>query len=128
MEYLAYFLLLDSFGVNMSFYIQGYRDFRSHLGGLVTIIIYASTVLCVYIFAQKLLIKSNPTVNTASAVYPNPTKIYYPDNFVFMFSVSIDSIPFIDERIYRAVGFIRYKGNNTEEVLKQNIIILNFEY
>jgi len=121
MEYLAYFLLLDSFGVNMSFYIQGYRDFRSHLGGLVTIIIYASTVLCVYIFAQKLLIKSNPTVNTASAVYPNPTKIYYPDNFVFMFSVSIDSIPFIDERIYRAVGFIRYKGNNTEEVLKQNI-------
>ena len=121
MEYLAYFLLLDSVGVNMSFYIQGYRDFRSHLGGLVTIIIYASTVLCVYIFAQKLLIKSNPTVNTASAVYPNPTKIYYPDNFVFMFSVSIDSIPFIDERIYRAVGFIRYKGNNTEEVLKQNI-------
>ena len=121
MEYLTYFLLLDSFGVNMSFYIKGYRDYRSHLGGLVTIIIYVATVICVFIFARKLWIKSNPTVNTASAVYPNPAKIYYPDNFFFMFSVNIDSIPFIDERIYRPVGFIRYKGNSTEEVLKQNI-------
>lgn len=121
MEYLNYFLLLDSFGVNMSFYIKGYKDYRSHLGGLITIIIYAATILCAVIFARKLWIKSNPTVNTASAVYPNPTKLYYPDNFFFMFSVSVDSIPFIDERIYRAIGLIRYKGNSTEEVLQQNI-------
>jgi len=121
MEYLSYLLLLDSFGVNMSFYINGYRDYRSHLGGLVTIIIYVVTVTCIFIFSRKLLIKSNPTVNTASEVYPNPVKIYYPDNLFFMFSVSVDSIPFIDEKIYRAVGFIRYKGNSTEEVLRQNI-------
>ena len=121
MEYLTYFLLLDSFGVTMSFYVKGYRDYRSHLGGLVTIIIYFVTVICIFIFARKLLIKSNPTVNTASAVYPHPKKIYYPDDFFFMFSVSVESIPFIDEKIYRPVGFIRYKGNGTEEVLKQNI-------
>ena len=121
MEYLSYLLLLDSFGVNMSFYINGYRDYRSHLGGLVTIIIYVVTIICVFIFSRKLWIKSNPTVNTASEVYPNPVKIYYPDNLFFMFSVSVDSIPFIDEKIYRAVGFIRYKGNSTEEVLRQNI-------
>ena len=121
MEYLSYLLLLDSFGVNMSFYINGYRDYRSHLGGLVTIIIYVVTVTCIFIFSRKLLIKSNPTVNTASEVYPNPVKIYYPDNLFFMFSVSVDLIPFIDEKIYRAVGFIRYKGNSTEEVLRQNI-------
>jgi len=121
MEYLSYLLLLDSFGVNMSFYINGYRDYRSHLGGLVTIIIYVVTIICVFIFSRKLWIKSNPTVNTASEVYPNPAKIYYPDNLFFMFSVTVDSIPFIDEKIYRAVGFIRYKGNSTEEVLRQNI-------
>ena len=121
MEYLTYFLLLYSFGVNMSFYIKGYRDYRSHLGGLVTIIIYVATVICVFIFARKLWIKSNPTVNTASAVYPNPAKIYYPDNFFFMFSVNVDSIPFIDEKIYRTVGYISYKVNSTEEISQQNI-------
>ena len=121
MEYLTYFLLLDSFGVNMSFYVKGYRDYRSHLGGLITILIYVATVICAVIFARNLLTKSNPTVNTASAVYPNPKKIYYPNNFFFMFSVSKDSIPFIDEKIYRAVGFISYKINSTEEIFQQNI-------
>jgi len=121
MEYLSYFLLLDSFGVNMSFYVKGYRDYRSHLGGLITIIIYVGTVLCAVIFAQQLWIKNNPTVNTASAVYPNPTKLYYPDNFFFMFSVNIDEIPFIDEKIYRTFGYIKYKVNSTEKVLQQNI-------
>ena len=121
MEYLSYFLLLDSFGVNMSFYVKGYKDYRSHLGGLITIIIYVSTVLCAVVFAQQLWIKNNPTVNTASAVYPNPTKLYYPDNFFFMFSVNIDEIPFIDEKIYRTFGYIKYKVNSTEKVLQQNI-------
>ena len=121
MEYLSYFLLLDSFGVNMSFYVKGYRDYRSHLGGLITIIIYVGTVICAVIFARNLWIKSNPTVNTASAVYPNPTKLYYPDNFFFMFSVNVDSIPFIDEKVYRAVGYISYKVNSTEEISQQNI-------
>ena len=121
MEYLSYFLLLDSFGVNMSFYVKGYKDYRSHLGGLITIIIYVGTVLCAVIFAQQLWIKNNPTVNTASAVYPNPTKLYYPDNFFFMFSVNIDEIPFIDEKIYRTFGYIKYKVNSTEKVLQQNI-------
>ena len=121
MEYLSYFLLLDSFGVNMSFYVKGYRDYRSHLGGLITIIIYVATVICAVIFARNLWIKSNPTVNTASAVYPNPTKLYYPDNFFFLFSVNVDSIPFIDEKIYRAVGYISYKVNSTEEISQQNI-------
>ena len=121
MEYLSYFLLLDSFGVNMSFYVKGYRDYRSHLGGLITIIIYVGTVICAVIFARNLWIKSNPTVNTASAVYPNPTKLYYPDNFFFMFSVNVDSIPFIDEKIYRAVGYISYKVNSTEKISQQNI-------
>ena len=121
MEYLSYFLLLDSFGVNMSFYVKGYRDYRSHLGGLITIIIYVGTVICAVIFARNLWIKSNSTVNTASAVFPNPTKLYYPDNFFFMFSVNVDSIPFIDEKVYRAVGYISYKVNSTEEISQQNI-------
>jgi hypothetical protein len=78
-------------------------------------------VICAVIFARNLLTKSNPTVNTASAVYPNPKKIYYPNNFFFMFSVSKDSIPFIDEKIYRAVGYISYKVNSTEKISQQNI-------
>lgn len=38
-----------------------------------------------------------------------------------MFSVNVDSIPFIDEKIYRAVGYISYKVNSTEKISQQNI-------
>ena len=121
MKFLSYILLLDSFGITTNFYVKGYKDYRSHFGGLVTLIIYIATIVCAVIFADELWNKNNPTVSTASAVYPNPTKIYYPDNIFFMFSVNNDTTPFIDDKIYRVVGLIRSKSNGTEEMLQQNI-------
>ena len=104
-----YFLIFDSFGINMSFYLKGYKNFRSNFGGVATIIIYLVSIICGFIFANEMLIKYNPTISTASAIYPNPTKLYYPDNIFFMFSLNINSVPFIDETIYRPMGYIKTK-------------------
>ena len=118
---LKYFLILDSFGINMSFYLKGYKDYRSHFGGLVTIIIYLVTVICGFIFSNQIYSKKNPKVSTTSAIYTNPKKISYPDDLFFMFGLNVDSLPFVDERIYRPIGQIKIKKNGTEEFLTKNI-------
>lgn len=116
-----YFLVLDSFGINMSFYLKGYKNFRSNFGGLATIIIYIVSIICGFIFVNEMLVKKNPTISTASAVYPNPTKLYYPDNIFFMIGINVDSVPFIDETIYRPMGYIRTKINGTESLIERNV-------
>ena len=116
-----YFLIFDSFGINMSFYLKGYKNFRSNFGGVATIIIYLVSIICGFIFANEMLIKYNPTISTASAIYPNPTKLYYPDNIFFMFSLNINSVPFIDETIYRPMGYIKTKKNGTESLIERKI-------
>lgn len=116
-----YFLIFDSFGINMSFYLKGYNNFRSNFGGVATIIIYLVSIICGFIFANEILIKYNPTISTASAIYPNPTKLYYPDNIFFMFSLNINSVPFIDETIYRPMGYIKTKKNGTESLIERKI-------
>ena len=123
MNIIPYFLLLDSFGINLNFYVKGNKDYRSHLGGFVTLVIYVVTIVCAVIFASELKVKSNPKINTASAIYNNPTKIYYPNNIFFMLSISVNSTPFIDDKIYRVVGYIRSKINGTESFLEKNLTL-----
>ena len=105
----------------MHFYIKGTKDYRSHLGGLITLIIYIVTIICAVIFSGELRIRNNPKISTASAIYNNPTKMFYPDNIFFMFSVSINNIPFIDDKIYRVIGHIRSKVNGTESLVQKNV-------
>ena len=123
MNIIPYFLLLDSFGIKLNFYVKGNKDYRSHLGGFVTLVIYIVTIICAVIFANELKVKSNPKISTASAIYNNPTKIYYPNNIFFMISISVNSTPFIDDKIYRVVGYIRSKINGTESFLEKNITL-----
>ncbi len=105
---------LDFFGVNMGFYLNGYKDFRSKFGGIISILIYLITIICGAIFGKELWIKMNPKINT-STLYKSPTKIFYPDNIFFMVSVTSDSMPYVDEKIYRVIGYIKTKINGTEE-------------
>ena len=121
MNILPYFLLFDSFGVNVHFYIKGAKDYRSHFGGLITLIIYIVTIICAVIFSDELRIRNNPKISTASAIYNNPTKMLYPDNIFFMFSISVNNMPFIDDKIYRVIGHIRSKMNGTNVLEQKNI-------
>ena len=123
MNIIPYFLLLDSFGIKLNFYVKGNKDYRSHLGGFVTLVIYIVTIICAVIFANELKVKSNPKISTASAIYNNPTKIYYPNDIFFMISISVNSTPFIDDKIYRVVGYIRSKINGTESFLEKNLTL-----
>ncbi len=123
MNIIPYFLLLDSFGINLNFYVKGNKDYRSHLGGFVTLIIYIVTIICGVFFANEIKLKNNPKISTSSAIFNNPTKLYYPNNIFFMISVSVDSINFIDEKIYRVVGYIRTKINGTENFIQKNLTV-----
>ena len=121
MNCFRYFLMLDSFGVGINFYLKGYRDYRSHLGGFITISIYVVTIICGIIFSKELLHKFNPTVSTSSTNNPHPEKINYPENTFFMIGIAEDQIPFIDEKIYRPIAYIDQKINGSEDHIKQNI-------
>ena len=106
----------------MSFYLRGYKDYRSHFGGFVTIIIYVVTVICgVIFFANQIYERKSPKVSTTSAIFNNPTKISYPDNLFFMLGINVDSIPFVNESIYRPIGQIKTKKNGTELFTVKNI-------
>ena len=121
MNCFRYFLMLDSFGVGINFYLKGYRDYRSHLGGFITISIYVVTIICGIIFSKELLHKFNPTVSTSSTNNPHPEKINYPENTFFMIGIAEDQIPFIDEKIYRPIAYIDQKINGSEDHIKQNL-------
>ena len=114
-------IILDSFGINMTFYLKGFKDYRSHLGGFVTLSIYVISIICACIFAGEFWKKSTPKISTASSIYPNPTKLDYPNDIFFMFTVSVDSIPFLDNKIYRPIGHIQTKINGTESFYQKNI-------
>jgi hypothetical protein len=119
---LKYFLILDSFGINVSFYLRGYKNYRSHFGGFVTIIIYIVTIICGFIFfANQIYERKSPKVSTTSGIFKNPTKISYPDNLFFMLGLTVNSTPFINESIYRPIGQIKTKKNGTELFTVKNI-------
>ena len=108
----------------MHFYLNGYKDCSSKFGGCMTLLLYIITIVIGVILAKDLIIKNNPKVNI-STVYSKPAKIFYPDNIVFMVSMSIDSVPFVDEKIYRAFGQIKTKINGTQETLTTKNITLD---
>ena len=118
-----YFLILDSFGVGINFYLEGYKDYRSQLGGFITLVIYVVTIICGIIFSKNLLQRVNPSVSTTSANYPNPEKILYPNNTFFILGITVDSLPFINESIYRPIAYINTKVNGSEELMRQNISV-----
>ena len=118
-----YFLILDSFGVGINFYLEGYKDYRSQLGGFITLVIYVITIICGIIFSKNLLQRVNPSVSTTSANYPNPEKILYPNNTFFILGITVDSLPFINESIYRPIAYINTKVNGSEELMRQNISV-----
>ena len=118
-----YFLILDSFGVGINFYLEGYKDYRSKLGGFITLVIYVITIICGIIFSKNLLQRVNPSVSTTSANYPNPEKILYPNNTFFILGITVDSLPFINESIYRPIAYINTKVNGSEELMRQNISV-----
>ena len=98
----------------MGFYLNGNKYYRSNFGGFAGVLIYLITIICGIIFSRELWIKRNPKLNT-STLYKSPTKVYYPDNIFFMVSMSIDSKPFVNEKIYRVVGYIRTKINGRKK-------------
>ena len=118
-----YFLILDSFGVGINFYLEGYKDYRSHLGGFITLVIYVITIICGIIFSKDLFQKVNPSVSTTSANYPNPKRISYPNDTFFILGITIDSLPFINESIYRPIAYINSKINGSEKLQIQNISV-----
>ena len=118
-----YFLILDSFGVGINFYLEGYKDYRSQLGGFITLVIYVITIICGIIFSKNLLQRVNPSVSTTSANYPNPEKMLYPNNTFFILGITVDSLPFINESIYRPIAYINTKVNGSEEIMRQNISV-----
>ena len=118
-----YFLILDSFGVGINFYLEGYKDYRSQLGGFITLVIYVITIICGIIFSKNLLQRVNPSVSTTSANYPNPEKILYPNNTFFILGITVDSLPLINESIYRPIAYINTKVNGSEELMRQNISV-----
>ena len=123
MTFLNYFVMLDSFGVGINFYLKGFRDYRSHLGGFVTIVIYITTIICGIIFSKGLFTKTNPTVSTSTMNNPNPVNISYPSETFFILGLTVDSLPFVDEKIYRPMAYILKKSNGSEVLSRQNLSI-----
>ena len=123
MTFLNYFVMLDSFGVGINFYLKGFRDYRSHLGGFVTIVIYITTIICGIIFSKGLFTKTNPTVSTSTMNNPNPVNISYPSETFFILGLTVDSLPFVDEKIYRPMAYLIKKTNESEILSRQNLSI-----
>ena len=123
MSLLHYFLMLDSFGVGINFYLKGRRDFRSHLGGFFTLIIYAVAIICGIIYLKELLARINPKVSTSTMNYPNPKKVFYPEQTFFILGLTVDFMPFVNEKIYRPIAYISSKINGSETLKRQNISV-----
>ena len=123
MSLLHYFLMLDSFGVGINFYLKGRRDFRSHLGGFFTLIIYAVAIICGIIYLKELLARINPKVSTSTMNYPNPKKVFYPEQTFFILGLTVDFMPFVNEKIYRPIAYISSKINGSETLKRQKISV-----
>ena len=114
-------LKVDSFGTIMTFYLRGFKDYRSNLGGFVTLLIYITSFAFAVYFAQEFWEKSTPTISTSLTINSNPSKLNYPNDIFFMIGLSIDSSPFLNEKFYRPIGQIKTKINGTETFLTKNL-------
>ena len=121
MKIIPYILMADSFGTNMTFYLRGFKDYRSNLGGFFTLSIYVISLVFGIYLARELWEKSSPKISTSTGINSNPSKLYYPKDIFFMITLTIDSVPYINEKIYRPLGHIRRKINGTETLLTKNL-------
>ena len=97
-------LYFDSFGTKPAFFIKGNSELQTVLGGVLSIIIYAVSLVAACYFAQELINKSNPTVGTANLINDHPENLTYPNPLFFMFTLENDYIPMIDESVYLPVA------------------------
>ena len=118
------FLLFDIFGTKTGFYHQGYRDYHSSFGGIISIIIFLIIIIIGFIFSIELSIKTNPKVSSARQKNQHPSKVFYPDDIFFMFTLSDNYSPLLDERIYRPIGQISTKLNDSDNILIRKTISL----
>ena len=98
---------IDIFGHNPSFIIEKNLQYKTHVGGFLTIIICVISVVTLIFFSQELYNKNSPSVNLITETYLHPTKIDLFDNFEFIIGIQNDNfIVQKNESIYYAKGFV----------------------
>ena len=102
-----YLKIIDFFGHNPSFIIKNNLKYKTHIGGLLTLIVIIISVITLIFFSEELYSKKSPSVNLITEANLNPSKINFFDNFEFIIGIQNDNfIVQRNESIYYAKGFL----------------------
>ena len=102
-----YLRIIDFFGHDPSFIIKNNLKYKTHIGGLLTLIVIIISVITLIFFSEELYSKKSPSVNLITEANLNPSKINFFDNFEFIIGIQNDDfIVQRNESIYYAKGFL----------------------
>ena len=102
-----YLRIIDFFGHDPSFIIKNNLKYKTHIGGLLTLIVIIISVITLIFFSEELYSKKSPSVNLITEANLNPSKINFFDNFEFIIGIQNDNfIVQRNESIYYAKGFL----------------------
>ena len=102
-----YLRIIDFFGHAPSFIIKNNLKYKTHIGGLLTLIVIIISIITLIFFSEELYSKKSPSVNLITEANLNPSKINFFDNFEFIIGIQNDNfIVQRNESIYYAKGFL----------------------
>ena len=102
-----YLRIIDIFGYNPSFIIKNNLQYKTHIGGILTLIVIIISIITLIFFSEELYKKKSPSVNLITEGFLHPSKINFFDNFEFIIGIQNDNfIVQKNESIYYAKGFL----------------------
>ena len=98
---------MDFFSIFPGFFVKRDLDYKTRIGGFITILIIILTIALASIFSLELFLKKDPNVSTALKINEHPNTYQYPYPIFFMLAVrDSNDIPIINEKIYFPEGYI----------------------
>ena len=113
---------IDLFGHTPSFVVNQELKYKTIFGGILSIIILILGLILLIFFSIDLFARNSPSINLSTNLEPNPTKLYYFDNFEFIIGVNDENLEMVyDESIFNIKAYLYSKKGSDEDFFSNPI-------
>ena len=95
---------IDLFGHTPSFVVNQELKYKTIFGGILSIIILILGLILLIFFSIDLFARNSPSINLSTNLEPNPTKLYYFDNFEFIIGVNYENLEMVYVLILKIIS------------------------
>jgi len=125
MENIFHFIkFFDTFGPSVNFTIRSETNFKTVLGGFISIIVYSLYIFFFVLFGKDMIFKSNPNINLEIIIPDNQEKYHIDKDFLFAWKIEDYYGSPLKEEFFK--GYFSYNIYDNYLMNKLNTSYINF--